>query len=65
MTLPRNGNGWKLWLLGIAGTVIIMLLGMLVAIVGSVVDDAKEEHRTLFRNQQQILERLQKLENRK
>ena len=54
----KDGNGWKVWMLGIAGVLIVSLSALLIKILGELYQEAKHEHI-------QILERLKQLELKK
>ena len=54
----KDGNGWKVWMLGIAGVLIVSLSVLLIKILGELYQEAKHEHI-------QILERLKQLESKR
>jgi len=54
----KDGNGWKVWMLGIAGVLIVSLSVLLIKILGELYQEAKHEHI-------RILERVKQLELKK
>jgi hypothetical protein len=60
----RNANGWKAWLLGIAGTIIAGMAAVLFALLLRAYDHISDEHVRLFEQNVDIRARLNKLEAR-
>jgi hypothetical protein len=52
---PRNGNGGKAWLLGIAGAIIAGMAAVLFALLMRAYDHIATDHKEVFK-------RIQKLE---
>jgi len=52
---PTNG-GWRVWLLGISGVIIVILISALFSIAGSMYSEAKADRK-------EIIARLDKLEH--
>jgi hypothetical protein len=58
MSEKPNGNGWKGWMLGVAGAIIAMLVALLFAVIERAYDHISDDHQRIF-------DRLQKLEMRR
>jgi hypothetical protein len=51
----KDGNGWKVWMLTIAGVIICGLVALLVSVIWRAYDHISDDHQRMF-------EKIQKLE---
>jgi hypothetical protein len=58
MSEKPNGNGWKGWMLGVAGFIIALLISILLGLLERAYDHIQDDHQKIF-------DRLQKLELRR